>query len=71
MLTCCCALHQIAAFVNLQQTCAATNALAQTLMKDAVKCDMHGDLQNSVNQLVSECSHCFQVLLQASPHHCL
>ena len=31
------------------------DALAQTLMKGAVNCDKHSDLQNSVNQLVVEC----------------
>ena len=37
------------------QTCSAMDALAQTLMKGAVNCDKHSDLQNSVNQLVVEC----------------
>ena len=71
MCCCCVGLWVLMPSAYLLQTCAATNALAQKMMKDAVRCDMHGDLQNSVKQLVSECAHCFQTLLQASPYHCL
>ena len=38
------------------------DALAQTLMKGVVKCEMQCDMQNPVNQLVVECCLCFQVL---------
>ena len=34
------------------------DAFAQTLMKDAVNCDKHSDLQNSVNQLDFEYGLC-------------
>ena len=46
------------------------DAFAQTLMKDAVNCDKHSDLQNSVNQLDFEyglccrgclCKHTFSI----------
>ena len=36
----------------------AMDACAQTLMKDAVNCDKHSDLQNSVNQLDFEYGLC-------------
>ena len=36
----------------------AMDAFAQTLMKDAVNCDKHSDLQNSVNQLDFEYGLC-------------
>ena len=48
------------------------DAFAQTLMKDAVNCDKHSDLQNSVNQLDFEyglccrgcpCKHTFSMYL--------
>ena len=48
----------------------AMDAFAQTLMKDAVNCDKHSDLQNSVNQLDFEyglccrgclCKHTFSI----------
>ena len=48
------------------------DAFAQTLMKDAVNCDKHSDLQNSVNQLDFEyglccrgcpCKHTFSIYL--------
>ena len=73
MCMCCCCVDVcvLMCFAYLSYTRAATNALAQALMKDAARCDMHGDLQNSVNQLVSECSHCFQIFWQASRKHCL
>ena len=56
----------------------AMDAFAQTLMKDAVNCDKHSDLQNSVNQLDFEyglccrgclCKHTFSIypLLCTSP----
>ena len=50
----------------------AMDAFAQTLMKDAVNCDKHSDLQNSVNQLDFEyglccrgspCKHTFSMYL--------
>ena len=50
----------------------AMDAFAQTLMKDAVNCDKHSDLQNSVNQLDFEyglccrgclCKHTFSIYL--------
>ena len=36
-------------------TCLAMDALAQSLIKGAVNCNMHSDLQNSVNHLDIEC----------------
>ena len=51
-------------------THSAMDAFAQTLMKDAVNCDKHSDLQNSVNQLDFEyglccrgclCKHTFSI----------
>ena len=68
---CCVAVWVLMPFAYFYQTRAATNALVQTLMKDAVRCDMRGDLQNSVKQLVTERAYCFQIFLQASPYHCL
>ena len=41
--------------------CSAMDSLAQSLMKDAVNCDKHSDLQNSANQLDVECGLCFWV----------
>ena len=37
----------------------AKDALVQTLIKGAVNCDDHNDLQISVNQKGSECGICF------------
>ena len=47
------------------------DALAQTLMKGAVNCDRHSDLQNSVNQLVVECGIRFGLSLKSCVLHCL
>ena len=47
------------------------DALAQTLMKGAVNCDRHSDLQNSVNQLVVECGLRFGSPLKSCVLHCL
>ena len=41
--------------------CSAMDSLAQSLMKDAVNCDKHSDLQNSANQLDVECGLRFWV----------
>lgn len=58
----------------------AMDAFAQTLMKDAVNCDKHSDLQNSVNQLDFEyglccrgspCKHTFSMYLAlCTVSHC-
>ena len=45
----------------------AMDASAQTLMKIAVKCVKHCDLQNSVNQLCVECVMCFGVIPESIP----
>ena len=43
------------------QTRLAMDALAQLLMKGAVNCDTHSDLQNTVNHLEIECGMCLWV----------
>ena len=65
---CCWAFHQQLPHRNLYilvvlsystlSTHSAMDAFAQTLMKDAVNCDKHSDLQNSVNQLDFEYGLC-------------
>ena len=62
-----CALCPISKTLSIHS---AMDAFAQTLMKDAVNCDKHSDLQNSVNQLDFEyglccrgclCKHTFSI----------
>ena len=44
------------------QTRLAMDALAQLLIKGAVNCDTHSDLQNTVNHLEIECGMCLWVI---------
>ena len=58
--------HDTVVFLCAMQACSAMDALAQRLMKGAVNCDKHSDLQNSVNQLGVECGLRFWVILEST-----
>ena len=53
---CCDMMTDIALSIHVKRNlCSAMDALIQTLMKGAVKCIKHNDLQISVKQMVVEC----------------